>query len=342
MKVLVTGGAGYIGSHTAKALAQAGHEPVVFDNLSYGHRWAVRWGPLVEGDLADKALITRILEQYEIEAVIHFAASAYVGESMQNPRKYFRNNVVNSLNLLDAMMEARVKTIVFSSTCATYGDPIELPITESHPQNPVNPYGESKLFVEQMLKWYGEAYGLHWAALRYFNAAGADPDGEIGENHTPESHLIPLAIQAAMGQRPYMEIFGTEYRTHDGSAVRDYVHVMDLADAHLRALGHLANGGDNLALNLGTGDGYSVRQVISMVERVSGSSVPVRLTVPRPGDPAVLVANSEAAQRVLGWQPKFEGIESIIQTAWNWHVRGGVARELWFPTSADAVANAVD
>jgi UDP-glucose-4-epimerase GalE len=342
MKVLVTGGAGYIGSHTAKALAQAGHEPVVFDNLSFGHRWAVRWGPLVEGDLGDKNLVRRILEQYEIDAVIHFAASAYVGESMQNPRKYFRNNVVNSLNLLDAMMDSKVKTIVFSSTCATYGDPVELPITESHPQKPVNPYGDSKLFVEQMLKWYGEAYGLKWAAMRYFNAAGADPDGEIGENHTPETHLIPLAIQAAMGQRPHMEIFGTEYPTHDGSAVRDYVHVSDLADAHIRALGHLAGGGENIQLNLGSGDGYSVREVISTVERVSGSSVPVRLTIPRPGDPAVLVANASEAQRVLGWQPQFEGIESIIQTAWNWHVRGGVAREMQFPSPAIAVSNAAD
>jgi UDP-arabinose 4-epimerase len=343
MRVLVTGGAGYIGSHTAKALAKAGHEPVVFDNLSFGHRWAVRWGPLVEGDLQDKALLSRILQQYEIGAVIHFAASAYVGESMKNPRKYFRNNVVNTLNLLDAMMDNRVKTIVFSSTCATYGDPLELPLTEDHPQKPVNPYGESKLFVEQMLKWYGQAYGLRWAALRYFNAAGADPDGEIGENHTPESHLIPLAIEAAMGKRPYLEIFGTEYPTKDGSAVRDYVHVADLADAHIRALGHLADGGDSLALNLGTGDGYSVREVLSTVERVSNTSVPVRLTVPRPGDPAVLVANPAEAQRVLGWRPEFEGIEGIIRTAWNWHARGGVARELPFPNPlANAVSNAAD
>jgi UDP-glucose-4-epimerase GalE len=342
MNVLVTGGAGYIGSHTAKALALAGHAPVVFDNLSFGHRWAVRWGPLVEGDLSDKNLVKRILEQYEIDAVIHFAASAYVGESMQNPRKYFRNNVVNTLNLLDAMMDSKVKTIVFSSTCATYGDPVELPINELHPQHPVNPYGDSKLFVERMLKWYGEAYGLKWAAMRYFNAAGADPDGEIGENHTPETHLIPLAIQAAMGRRPYMEIFGTEYPTKDGSAVRDYVHVTDLADAHIRALGHLAGGGDSIALNLGSGDGYSVREVISTVERVSGSSVPVRLTIPRPGDPAVLVANASEAQRVLGWQPKFEGIESIIQTAWHWHVRGGVARELPFPRPSGQLTDVAD
>lgn len=342
MKVLVTGGAGYIGSHTAKALAQAGHEPVVYDNLSFGHRWAVRWGPLVEGDLADKALLARVMDQYEVEAVIHFAASAYVGESMQNPRKYFRNNVVNTLNLLDAMMEAKVKTIVFSSTCATYGDPVELPITEAHPQSPVNPYGDSKLFVEQMLKWYGQAYGLGWAALRYFNAAGADPDGEIGENHTPETHLIPLAIEAAMGKRPYLEIFGTEYPTKDGSAVRDYIHVADLADAHVRALSHLSQGGDSLALNLGTGDGYSVREVISTVERVSNTSVPVRLAIPRPGDPAVLVADSSEARRVLGWEPKFEGIESIIQTAWDWHVRGGVARDIKFPRPAGQMANAAD
>lgn len=327
MKILVTGGAGYIGSHTAKALAKAGHQPVVFDNLSFGHRWAVRWGPLVEGDLSDKSLLRRVLEAHDIDAVIHFAASAYVGESMQNPRKYFRNNVVNTLNLLDAMMDARVMKIVFSSTCATYGDPQELPITERHPQNPVNPYGDSKLFVEQMLKWYGHAYGLHWAALRYFNASGADPDGEIGENHTPETHLIPLAIQAAMGQRPYLEVFGTEYPTPDGSAVRDYVHVNDLADAHIRALGHLLDGGDNLALNLGTGIGYSVREVIATVERVSQKSVPVRLTLPRAGDPAELVADASEAQRVLGWRPEFNELERIIRSAWNWHVRGGVACE---------------
>jgi UDP-glucose-4-epimerase GalE len=342
MKVLVTGGAGYIGSHTAKALAAAGHEPVVFDNLTFGHRWAVRWGPLVEGDLCDKALVTRILQQYEIDAVVHFAASASVGESVQNPRKYFRNNVVNTLNLLDAMMDAGVKTIVFSSTCASYGDPVDLPITEAHPQNPVNPYGESKLFVEQMLKWHGLSYGLKWIALRYFNAAGADPDGEIGENHVPETHLIPLAIEAAMGKRPYLEIYGTEYPTSDGSAVRDYVHVADLADAHVRALAYLADGGDSLALNLGTGNGYSVREVISTVERVSGSSVPVRLAVPRPGDPAVLVADASEAQRVLGWEPAYEGIEGIIQTAWHWHVRGGVARELDFPRPPSQLTNAAD
>lgn len=342
MKVLVTGGAGYIGSHTAKALARAGHEPVVFDNLSTGHRWAVRWGPLVEGDLADKALISRVLDLYKIDAVIHFAASSNVGESMQNPRKYFRNNVVNTLNLLDAMMDNRVKTIVFSSTCATYGDPERLPLTEDHPQKPVNPYGDSKLFVETMLKWYGATYDLKWGALRYFNAAGADPDGDIGENHTPETHLIPLAVQAAMGRRPYLEVFGTEYPTRDGSAVRDYIHVTDLADAHLRALGHLWDGGENLALNLGSGDGYSVREIISTVERVSGLSVPVRLTVPRPGDPATLVADPSEANRVLGWVPQFEGIESIIGTAWHWHSRGGVGRDIQLPRPIVQVANVAD
>lgn len=342
MKVLVTGGAGYIGSHTAKALAAAGHEPIVFDNLSLGHRWAVRWGPLVEGDLADKALLARVMQQYGVEAVIHFAASSAVGESMQNPRKYFRNNVVNTQNLLDAMMDSRVKTIVFSSTCATYGDPEQLPITEAHPQRPKSPYGESKLFIEKMMRWYGEAYDLRWSALRYFNAAGADLDGEIGENHTPETHLIPLAIEAAMGKRAYMEIFGTEYATKDGSAIRDYIHVSDLADAHVRALEYLAGGGDSMALNLGTGDGYSVREVISTVERVSNTSVPVRLTIPRPGDPAVLVADASEARRVLGWEPTYEGIEGIIRSAWNWHVRGGVARELSFPRPSGQLANVAD
>ncbi len=265
MRVLVTGGAGYIGSHTAKALARDGFEPVVLDNLVTGHRSAVRWGPFVRGDVGDRGLVRRVIRDHRVEAVVHFAACAYVGESIQDPRKYFRNNVANTLALLDAMLDAGVDQIVFSSTCATYGVPDELPIGEDHPQRPVNPYGDSKLFVERMLGAYGVAYGLRSVALRYFNAAGADPEGELGENHDPETHLIPLVIEAALGRRPWVDVLGTDYPTPDGTAVRDFVHVTDLAEAHVRALGHLLGGGESVALNLGTGAGHSVREVIGTV-----------------------------------------------------------------------------
>ena len=249
MSILIVGGAGYIGSQTAKCVAQAGLEPVVFDNLVYGHKWAVKWGPLVEGDLADGALIKRVLEEHAVTAVVHFAAYAYVGESVTNPRKYFRNNVAGTINLLDAMLDAGVRDIVFSSTCATYGEPQRVPISEDHPQNPVNPYGETKLTVEKMLHWYGRAYGLRYAALRYFNAAGADPDGEVGEDHDPETHLIPLAIEAAMAgtSGKGLEIYGTDYGTPDGTAIRDYIHVQDLADAHVAALAKLRAGAEQPA-----------------------------------------------------------------------------------------------
>jgi UDP-glucose-4-epimerase GalE len=317
--VLVTGGAGYIGSHTCKALARAGFTPVTLDNLVYGHRDAVKWGPFVEGDLADRALLERLMREHAVAAVVHFAAYAYVGESMQQPGKYFANNVVNSLNLLDAMQGAGVPHIVFSSTCATYGLPQRIPIDEQHPQQPVNPYGESKLFVERALKWYATAHGVKWVALRYFNAAGADADGQIGEDHTPETHLIPLIIQAAMGLRPQVEVFGSDYPTADGTAIRDYIHVTDLADAHVKALGYLFDGGEPVALNLGTGRGYSVREVIAAVERASGRSVPVRDAPRRPGDPPELVANAEQAGRRLGWYPQHSSLENIAGTAWAWH-----------------------
>jgi UDP-arabinose 4-epimerase len=268
MRVLVTGGAGFIGSHTCKALACAGLEPVVLDDLSMGHRGAVRWGPFIHGNVGNRSLLRQMMAEHRIEGVIHFAAHAYVGESVSEPRKYFHNNVANTLALLDAMMDVGVQRIVFSSTCATYGLPESLPIGEDHPQRPVNPYGESKLFVEKILQAYGHAYGLRWITLRYFNAAGADPDGELGEVHEPETHLIPLVIHAALGQRPWIDVFGTDYKTSDGTAIRDFIHVTDLADAHARALRHLRNGGESLALNLGTGTGYSVREVIATVERV--------------------------------------------------------------------------
>ena len=318
-RVLVTGGAGYIGSHTCKALAQAGHVPVAFDNLSAGHRGAVRWGELIEADLADRVAIDQALAAQRIDAVIHFAAHAYVGESMSEPGKYFRNNVANTLNLLDAMHAAGVGHIVFSSTCATYGVPVAVPIDEDHPQHPVNPYGESKLFVERALHWHGLAHGLRWMALRYFNAAGADPQGELGEDHDPETHLVPLAIQTALGQREELLVMGTDYATPDGTAVRDYIHVSDLGQAHVLALQHLAGGGASGALNLGTGQGHSVREVIAMVERVGGCKVRSRNAPRRAGDPPALVARAGRAHETIGWQPRCSSLERIVQTAFEWH-----------------------
>jgi UDP-glucose-4-epimerase GalE len=318
MKVLVTGGAGYIGSHTAKELVRDGHEVVVLDNFSTGHRWAVKWGELVEGDVGDVALVARTLRRCGIEAVMHFAASAYVGESMVEPRKYFRNNVVNTIGLLDGMLAAGVTRIVFSSTCATYGTPEQLHLTEEHPQKPVNPYGESKLFIEKMLGWYAPAYGFTYAALRYFNAAGADADHELGEEHFPETHLIPLVIDAALGRRSTVDIFGTDYPTPDGTAIRDYIHVTDLARAHVLALQQL-QAGNSVLLNLGTGHGYSVREVIAAVQTVTGRTVPARDTPRRAGDPAVLVAAAGRAATVLGWQPKCSELVEIVRTAFDWH-----------------------
>jgi len=319
MKILVTGGAGYVGSHTAKALRQAGHDVVVYDNLSRGNRWAVRWGPLEVGDLRDEAALRSVFRRHEIEAVMHFAALAYVGESMQEPGRYFHHNVEGSLTLLRVMLEHEVKRIVFSSTCATYGTPQRLPITEDTPQIPVNPYGESKRMVERALEWYSACHGFRYAALRYFNASGDDPEGEIGECHMPETHLIPGILEAVLGQRPKLQVFGGDFDTPDGSCIRDYVHVCDLASAHLLALGHLADGGGNLALNLGTGHGCSVREMISQVEKVSGRRVPVALCARRAGDPPVLVADPTWARSVLGWTPQLSSPEDIVRTAWHWH-----------------------
>ena len=317
--ILVTGGAGYIGSHTCKVLAGSGCVPIAYDNLVYGHPWAAQWGPLVRGDVADGQLVRDALRTYEVKAVVHFAAYAYVGESVENPRKYFQNNVAGTLSLLDAMLDAGVKHIVFSSTCATYGIPARIPIREDEPVRPVNPYGESKLFVERALHWYGRAYGLTWAALRYFNAAGADPDGELGEEHAPETHLIPLVIKAAIGELPYMEIYGTDYPTPDGTAIRDYIHVTDLAEAHVRALHHLWGGGESVILNLGTGQGHSVREVVQGVEQVSGKPVPAREAPRRPGDPPALVADATQAERILQWRPKRSELSTVVETAWRWH-----------------------
>jgi len=319
MKVLVAGGAGYIGSQTAKMLAACGIEPVTYDDFSAGHRWAIRWGPLVEGNLSDGALLRQTIREHGIQAVVHFAASAYVGESVRDPRKYFQNNVVNTLSLLDAMVDTGVKPIVFSSTCATYGDPVQAPISETHPQVPVNPYGESKLFVEKAMRWYNGAYGLRYASLRYFNAAGADPEGDIGEDHQPETHLIPLAIHAALGRTEKLQIYGTDYPTPDGTAIRDYIHVVDLAKAHLKALELLLAGTASIAVNLGTGKGHSVREVIAAVEEVSGRKVPVELTGRRAGDPPELVADPRRAKEILSWSAEYLDLKKIVATAWKWH-----------------------
>lgn len=321
MRVLVTGGAGYIGSHTAKTLKAAGHEPIVLDNLIYGHTWAVQWGPFEQGDLADAAFLRGVFDRHAIDAVIHFAANAYVGESMTDPSKYFRNNTFNTLNLLDTMVARGVARIVFSSTCATYGDPQRIPIDESHPQAPVNPYGESKLFVERILHWYGKAYDVRSVALRYFNASGADPDGDIGEDHDPETHLIPLVIEAALGRRPPVGVFGSDYPTPDGTAIRDYIHVMDLADAHVKALAYLAGDGASTAINLGTGHGHSVREVIRTVEQVGGATVPSTSSPRRAGDPPQLVADARRAKDVLDWTPRYPDLRTIIEHAWKWHTR---------------------
>ena len=321
--ILVTGGAGYIGSHASKALARAGYRPVAYDSLIHGHREAVRWGPLVEADLADAERLVDTLKRFEVAAVLHFAAFAYVGESVEQPGLYFRNNVVNSLTLLEAMRTCAVRHIVFSSTCATYGTPDRVPILESAPQRPVNPYGESKLMVERMLHWYGAAHGFTHAALRYFNAAGADPEGEIGEEHEPETHLIPLVLQAVAGQRAQIDILGTDYPTPDGTAVRDYIHVQDLAEAHVRALQLLLRGGLSITVNLGTGTGHSVREVIAAAERVTGRRVPRREAARRPGDPAVLVADASRAGELLGWRPQLSDLDTILKTAWAWHSRRG-------------------
>jgi UDP-arabinose 4-epimerase len=319
MNVLVTGGAGYIGSHTCKHLAAAGHTPVVFDDLSQGHEWAVKWGPFERGSLGDPARLAELFGAHRVDAVVHFAASALVGESMTDPGKYFRNNTLGTFNLIEAMRTAGVGTMVFSSTCATYGNPLRTPIDETHPQAPVNPYGESKWMVERMLRWYGESHGLRWMALRYFNAAGADPDGEIGEDHDPESHLIPLVIGGTLGTRPPVKVFGDDYETPDGTAVRDYIHVNDLADAHLRAIERLDAGAASQPINLGTGRGHSVREVIDAVSQVAGRQAPFQVAPRRAGDPPALVADAARANHVLGWSPRFADLAATVEHAWRWH-----------------------
>ncbi len=308
-----------MGSHAVRHLLENGRETLLFDNLTYGHTRASSGAPYIIGDLMNLEDIRAVFRQYDIDTVMHFAAFAAVGESVVNPQKYFDNNIRAGLNLLEAMLEAGVKRLVFSSTCAIFGEPVEIPIPETHPTNPTNPYGESKLFFEKALKWYDNAYGLKSTCLRYFNAAGAHPSGEIGEDHDPENHLIPLAIGAAAGTRDELTVFGNSYDTPDGTCIRDYIHVSDLADAHLLALRQMESGGDSSAYNLGNGSGYSVLDVIRCTEAVTGLKVPYSIGNERAGDPARLVGSSGKAVLELGWRPRFNSLETIVETAWKWH-----------------------
>jgi UDP-glucose 4-epimerase len=319
MAILVTGGAGYIGSHTVAALLDRGEDVVVVDNLQTGHRGALLGGKLYEGDLRDKELLVKVFKENEIDAVIHFAANSLVGESMQNPGKYYDNNVFGTLCLLEAMKEAGVSKIVFSSTAATYGEPEKVPIEEGDRTEPTNVYGETKLMMERMMAWFDKVLGIKYVSLRYFNAAGAHESGKIGEDHRPESHLIPLVLQAALKQRSHISVFGEDYDTPDGTCIRDYIHVSDLADAHLRAVDYLRKGNNSDIFNLGNGQGFSVKQVIETAKQVTGLDIPVVMEARRAGDPAVLVASSDKARSVLGWTPSRTKLEDIIRGAWNWH-----------------------
>lgn len=317
--ILIVGGAGYIGSHLNKEISKKGAETVIFDNLSYGHRDFVKWGTFERGDLSNIEDIRAVFKKYPIEAVMHFAAFTYVGESVEDPQKYYTNNVKNTLNLLQVMLEENVKYFVFSSTCATYGNPVKIPITEDHPQNPINPYGKGKLMVETVLKDYSDAYGLKYASLRYFNAAGADPDGEIGELHDPETHLIPLILDVASGRRENIKIFGTDYDTPDGTCIRDYIHVTDLAEAHILALEYLQNGGKSDFFNLGNGNGFSVKEVIETAREVTGKDIQAVEAERRAGDPPILVGSANKAKETLKWNPRYDELSQIIETSWNWH-----------------------
>jgi UDP-glucose 4-epimerase len=320
--ILVTGGAGYIGSHAVLALVQAGYQVIILDNLVYGHRDLVEQVlqvKLIEGDINDRSLLDNIFHTHNIDAVMHFSAYAYVGESVSDPDKYYRNNVVATLTLLEAMLSASIKKFVFSSTCATYGVPEFIPLTENHPQNPINPYGMTKLMVEKILADFDIAYGLKSVCFRYFNAAGAHPDGLLGEDHNPETHLIPLVLQTALGKRESISIFGTDYPTPDGTCIRDYIHVCDLADAHILGLEYLLQNGESEVFNLGNGNGFSVKEVISAAQDVTGIDILVKECDRRPGDPPVLIGSSEKAKNILNWQPQYLSIRDIVAHAWNWH-----------------------
>lgn len=320
--ILVTGGAGYIGSHTVLALKQAGYEVLILDNLVYGHRDLVEQVlkvELIEGDTGDRDLLDKLFKSRNIAAVMHFSAYAYVGESVSNPAKYYRNNVIGTITLLEAMLAASVKNFVFSSTCATYGVPEVVPIPEDHPQNPINPYGATKLMVERILSDFNEAYDFKSVRFRYFNAAGANPEGLLGEDHNPETHLIPLVLQTALGKRESISIFGTDYPTDDGTCVRDYIHVSDLADAHVLGLEYLLKGGDSTFFNLGNGNGFSVKEIIEAARLVTGEDIKAVECDRRPGDPPALIGSGEKARKILGWQPQYTSIKDIMTHAWEWH-----------------------
>jgi UDP-glucose 4-epimerase len=319
MAILVTGGAGYIGSHTVAELLARNEKVVVIDNLQQGHEAAVLGGRFYKGDIRDIDFLDKVFAENEIDAVIHFAANSLVGESMQNPGKYYHNNVYGALCLLDKMKTCGVKKIIFSSTAATYGEPESVPVLESDATNPTNTYGETKLAMEKMMKWYDAAHGIKFVALRYFNAAGAHENGLIGEDHSPETHLVPLILQVPLGQREFISIYGDDYPTPDGTCIRDYLHVSDLADAHILALNMLLNGGDSNVYNLGSGNGYSVKEMIEVARKVTGHPIPEVVVARRGGDPAVLIASSDKIKQQLGWNPSRDSLETIIQTAWNWH-----------------------
>ncbi len=317
--ILITGGAGYIGSYACKVLSKAGYKPVVYDNLVYGHKWAVKWGPLEEGDLSDETRLDQVIKQYQPESVMHFAAYAYVGESMKYPGKYFQNNVSGTLTLLEAMKNHNINKIIFSSSCTIYGIPETIPIQEDHKQCPISPYGASKLMVEEILKYFDLAHGIRSISFRYFNAAGADPDGEIGEDHDPETHLIPLVLDVALRRRPSISIFGTDYETSDGTCIRDYIHIADLVDAHLLGLKQLEQGCATKFYNLGNGQGFSVREIIDTASRVTNTKIPFVSGKRRLGDPPVLVGDGHLAIEELGWKPQYSELETQIVHAWNWH-----------------------
>jgi len=319
MRILVTGGAGYIGSHTVKILLEKGYEPVIFDNLSSGHRELLPGGIFIQADLREKERIEKVIREYRIEAIIHFASLIQVGESYDNPRLYYTHNLITTLNLLEAMLEAGVKKFVFSSSAAVYGEPRFVPITEDHPVNPTNPYGQTKAFIEKILADYGRAHGLSYISLRYFNAAGADLDGRRGELHEPETHLIPNIMLHLLNKKPYFELYGDDFPTPDGTAIRDYIHVLDLAEAHVLALRSMEDKPVQAVFNLGTGQGYSVREIISWVERITGKKVKLRIRPRRRGDVPILMASKEKATRELQWEPRYSDIETIIRTAWQWH-----------------------
>ena len=319
MNILVTGGAGYIGSHCCKALYQKGFHPITIDNLVYGHENFVRWGEFFQGDVGNPADLKKCFSRHKIDAVMHFAAYAYVGESVQDPLKYYENNLRNTVELLHAVVENDINHFVFSSTCATYGNPEETPIDERHPLNPINPYGRTKRMIEEILEDYGAAYGLNYTSLRYFNAAGADPDGEVGEDHNPETHLIPLVLDVATTKRKSIKVFGTDYPTPDGTCIRDYIHVTDLAEAHILALQRLTDGADSSVYNLGNGRGFSVLEVIERAREITARDIAAENTDRRPGDPPVLIASNEKAIAELGWKPQYADLDDIIGTAWRWH-----------------------